>query len=77
MHRGVFQLESCEEIRHFLAITSQISIAKLVFQLGHFAPNCSLLFYIAPSWGQRFGTIPLVGLTFFVKEGTGNLLNHF
>ena len=65
MHRGVFQLESCEEIRHFLAITSQISIAKLVFQLGHFAPNCSLLFYIAPSWELRIGNETSGGSHFF------------
>ena len=77
MHRGVFQLESCEEIRHFLAITSQISIAKLVFQLGHFAPNCSLLFYIAPSWELRIGNETSGGAHFFVTVWIANEFGHF
>ena len=41
---GVFQLESCEEFQafscnHFAKIPRKKLLAKLFFQIGHFAPN--------------------------------------
>ena len=42
--------------RQFLAMDYLKLPAKLVFQLGHFAPKSALGFYIEPTWCNGLGT---------------------
>ena len=76
--RGVLQLEICEDFQDFIHNSFAKSLAKLVFQLGHFAPiSFAQIAFIAPSWKLRSGNEASGGSHFFVKVWSENEFDHF
>ena len=61
----------------FPAITLQKTLTNAVFQFGLSIPNCSLKFYITPSWGWQSGDETSGGSQSLVKVQCENDLGHF